>query len=621
MPGFVSNKIGYLTALNRHSSVFFIYLFVNLFVDLLFSADVTLRTTVDKNPVGINETFLYTIEISGKSTNLPTPDFPSLDEFTILSGPNTSTNIQFINGAMTSSKSYSFYLSCPREGTFTIPSATIEVDNEVVSSNAIELNVIKGNAPAKSQEKSVPQSKDEAIGSENLYLKTVVDKTSAYPNEQILVKYILYFRVNVRTYSLDKVPANPGFWMEEFKLPAQPSTRTEIVNGLTYQVATLRKVALFPTRSGELSIEPMIISVDAVAKSRRRSRSIFDDFFNDPFGQTIRKTLTSQPIKINVKPFPVKGKPSDFEGVTGKYNMTLNSDKLELKANEAASIKLSIRGEGNLKLLNAPDLKLPADMEVYDPKEKTSITRENDKIGGSKIIEYVVLPRFKGTYKIDPVTFSYFDPAKKDYVQLKTQPITMKVLEGDATTSGLLAGSSLSKQEVALLGEDIRYIKERTEFYLSGQKLYQNWIYLLSYLIPLLGLAIAWRYSVNRNRLRGNIELARKRKAGKIAAKHLTKAKLTLKSGDKEEFYRATTLALQGFVCDRLNQQISDFNLTKVEKDLKKAGLGDEEVEEYLACLQESDFQRYSGTDAGVGELKSFYERVKKILTHLERYL
>ena len=206
-------------------------------------------------------------------------------------------------------------------------------------------------------------------------------------------------------------------------------------------------------------------------------------------------------------------------------------------------------------------------------------------------------------------------------MQLSTKSIKLNVLEGDTPASGLLAGSSLSKQEVTLLGKDIRYIKESAEFYLVGQKLYLSWVYMISYLIPLIGLAITWRYSAHRNKLRGNIELARKRKAGKIAAKHLTKARQTLKSGDKEEFYRAITLALQGFVCDRLNQQISDFNLVKVEKDLKKSSLGDESVEEYLACLQESDFQRYSGSAAEASELKSFYERVKKILTMLERYI
>jgi hypothetical protein len=365
----------------------------------------------------------------------------------------------------------------------------------------------------------------------------------------------------------------------------------------------------------------MTISLDAVVKQKRRSRSIFDDFFDDPFGRTVKTTVSSQPLKIKVKSLPQNGKPSDFDGVVGRYNISLNPDKQELKANEAVSIKLSIRGSGNIKLLKAPKLNLPADMEIYDPKEKTDISRENNLVSGSKVIEYILVPRFKGEYTIEPVTFSYFDPAKKKYTSLKTDPITLSVLEGDIPTSGLLAGSSLSKQEVELLGQDIRYIKEHAEFYPIGRSLYKDWLYLVSYLIPILGLTLAWRYSIYRNQLRGNIGLARRRKAGKIASKHLSKARQTLKLNDKEEFYRSTTQALQGFVSDRLNLQTTDFSIVNVERDLRRANVGEDEIKEYLECLQESDFRRYSGTGAEAEELKVFYERIRNILTRLEKYI
>jgi hypothetical protein len=409
--------------------------------------------------------------------------------------------------------------------------------------------------------------------------------------------------------------------MEEFKMPSQPRTSNEIVNGVTYRVATLRKVALFPTRNGELTIEPMVISVDALVREKKQRRSIFDDFFDDPFGRTVKKTLSSKPVVINIKSFPIKNQPPEFDGDVGDYTISLRADKSELKANEAVSINLQIQGTGNLKLLKAPQLQLPSDMEIYDPKETTNVTRDNNKIGGRKSIEYVIVPRFKGSYKINPAVFSYFDPKQKKYVLLSTDPITLNVLEGDTPAAGLIAGSSLSKQEVALLGEDIRYIKESTEFYRSGVKLYQNWWYLFGYLLPLCGLALAWRYNNYRNRLKGDVQLARRRKAGKIAAKHLIKARQTLKSPNKEEFYRETNRALQGFVCDRLNIQISDFSSVNVTADLEGAGLGETEIDEYLSCLQESDFQRYSGSASDEKELRSFYERVKKILTRLEDYI
>jgi hypothetical protein len=601
-----------------------IYLYLIVFISLTriaFSADILLNATVDKNQVGMGERFVYTIEVTGKSANLPKPTYPAFENFSLISGPNTSTNIQFVNGAMSASNTYSFYLMPQKEGTFSIPPATLEIDGETISSNTIQITVVKGNVNVQPPNQTPKSTQDEDLLGENLYLKTFVDKNSVYQNEQILVEYKLYFRVDVRSYNIEKVPANPGFWMEEFKLPPQPRINNEIVNGVTYRVATLRKVALFPTRSGELTIEPMIISLDAVVKQKRRSRSLFEDFFDDPFGRTVKTTVKSQALNIAVNPLPLKGRPAGFDGAVGSYRISLNADKKEIKANEAVSVKLSIDGEGNLKLLKPPALDLPSDMEVYDPKETTNVIRENNKISGSKLIEYIIVPRFKGNYTIGPVSFNYFDPTKESYVTLKTDPISLSVLEGDLPSSGLLAGSSLSKQEVELLGEDIRYIKESAKFYSIGSKLYKDWLYLFSYLLPVLGLVLAWRYSNYQNQIKGNIGLERRRRAGKIASKHLTKARQALKSNDREEFYRATTLALQGFVSDRLNLQTSDFSSVNVEKDLRKVNLGDDEIKEYLDCLQESDFRRYSGSGVEEGELKSFYERIRNILTRLEKYI
>jgi len=601
-----------------------IFLNIILFIfstKIVFSADIVLNATVDKNQVGIGDRFVYTIEVTGKSANLPKPTFPTFENFSLLSGPNTSTNIQFVNGAMSASNTYSFYLTPQKEGKFSIAPATLEIDGETISSNTIQITVVKGTVNVQPPNQTPKSTQDEDLLGENLYLKTIVDKKSVYQNEQILVEYKLYFRVDVRSYNIEKLPANPGFWMEEFKLPSQPRIDNEIVNGVTYRVATLRKVALFPTRSGELTIEPMTISLDAVVKQKRRSRSIFEDFFDDPFGRTVKTTVKSQALTIDVNPLPVQGRPAVFDGVVGSYRLSLKSDKTELKTNEAVSVKLSIDGEGNLKLLKAPTLNLPTDMEIYDPKETTNVIRENNKISGTKLIEYILVPRFKGTYTIGPVAFNYFDPKKENYVTLKTDPISLSVLEGDLPSSGLLAGSSLSKQEVELLGEDIRYIKESTKFYSIGRKLYRDWLYLFGYFFPVLGLVLAWRYSNYRNQIRGNIGLARRRQAGKIASKHLTNARQALKSNEREEFYRATTLALQGFVSDRLNLQTSDFSSVNVEKDLRKVNLGDDEIKEYLDCLQESDFRRYSGSGVEEGELRSFYERIRKILTRLEKYI
>ena len=608
-----------LNSLTRYGIL--LLFFIPGFLSPVFSQDTRLTATVSKNKISLNETFEYKIEVSGKSTNLPSPQFPDFDSFNVLSGPNTATSIQFINGKMSSSKSFSYYLQPQKFGEFVIPPATLEADGEIISSNEIKVTVTKATDQTEPHSQSPKSRQDTEISGEDLYLKVDMDKNSVYQNEQILLTYKLYFRVKVSSYNMEKLPANPGFWTEEFQTPSQPTVSTEVINGVSYNVATLRKVALFPTRTGELTIEPMTISVDAVVRRTGRSRSLFDSFFDDPFGRTVRKTLTTKSKTIKVKEIPSQNKPADFNGAVGKYSLNIDADQTQIKANEAISIKLSITGEGNIKLLSLPKLKLPPDIQVYEPTEKTNINRDNNKISGNKVVEYIIFPRFKGNYVIKPITLSYFNPSNNKFERLSTQPITLNVLPGVETAEGIASGSSLNRQEVALLGEDIRFIKQSAHFSKEGDLIYRNWLYFSIYFLPLFGLIFAWSFARQREKIRKDSRLAKRRKAGRIAAKHLTEAKKALKSSPKEVFYRKISQALQGFVSDRLNIEMTDFNASTVKNNLTQAGVGDDEIIEYQSCLEESDFRQFAGSNIDIQEMKIFFERVKKILTRLEKYI
>ncbi len=587
----------------------------------LHAQDISVSATVNKNRVALNENFEYTITVSGGSSNLPNPVFPDLSAFSIISGPNTSTSIQYVNGKSSASKSFSFYLIPRKTGKFTIGPALVTTDSGELKSNVITITVSKGTPKKPQPRQKIPNSKDRDLLGENLYLKTIVDKTNVFQNEQILVEYKLYFRVSVRNYNFEKIPSNPGFWMEEFDLPRQPRIQNEVINGITYQVATLRKIALFPTKPGELTIEPLSVAVEAVLKRRSSRRSIFDSFFDDPFGRTVQKVLNTKPVKIRVKPFPAAGRPASFGGAVGKYRLKVNIDKEQVKANDAVSVKLTLNGTGNIKLLKPPKLKTPVDMEVYDPKEKTKIKRENNIIAGTKTVEYILVPRMEGEYLIEPVRFAYFDPQTKKYRTLVSKALKITVSPGVVVPGGMVSGSGLSKQEVALLGEDIRYIKETAEYYTSGALLYHNVWYFIAYLLPLFGIAFALWYSKQNERLRSDVGLARRRKAGKIAAKHLAASKGFLKSGRHHEFYKQMSQALQGFVSDKLNIQMTDFNSLTVQRSLERAGVDPKEIREYIDCLSESDFKQFGGEKADLDEMRAFYEKAKGVLTQLEKYI
>jgi hypothetical protein len=260
-------------------------------------------------------------------------------------------------------------------------------------------------------------------------------------------------------------------------------------------------------------------------------------------------------------------------------------------------------------------------MEIYDPKEKNDITRENGVVKGTKEVEYIVVPRIAGDYTIPPVSFAYFDPAAQRFRQLSSQPLQLTVLPGTVVPGGNLTGAGLSKQEVELLGEDIRFIKESAEFFSNSARIYERWYYAILYLIPVIGLILIWNMNLQREKLRGNVHLARRKQAGKIAAKHLKGAKRALQSRNQRDFYRMTSQALQGFVSDKLNIQMTDFSETNVRSALTGAGAGDGEISDYISCLQESDFRQFAGGDAESDEMGKFFDRTKKVLTQLEKYI
>jgi hypothetical protein len=599
----------------------FMVLAVTMLPQLVTAQEVQLRATVDRNSVAVNSRFEYKIEVSGASTSLPDPDFPDFSDFAVLSGPNSSTSIQFINGKMSSSKSLTFYLQPAAVGKFTIAPARVTVDGKTVQSNPVTIEVVAAQAAGQSNQNQAANTQDTDLVGENLLLKTIVDAKSVYQNEQVVVTYKLYFRLQIRSYNFEKLPANPGFWSEDFKMPSQPEVSTEVINGIAWQTAVLRKVALFPTRSGELKVEPLTISVDAMVRQRRRSRSVFDDFFDDPFGKTVRKELKSEPITIKVQPLPSAGKPADFAGAVGNFNLSLQQDKQQVAVNEAVSLKMTLSGQGNIKLVKPPVLKIPSTIEEYDPRESSNVINEGNVIRGSKTVEYILVPRHAGEYTIPPAEFSYFDTGRKKYVTTRTQPVRLTVTPGSELPGGAISGSGLSKQEVEVLGRDIRFIKETSAITPREELLYRHWWYYLIYLLPAFILIGADQYRKHNEILRKDVNFARSRRAGKMAAKHLTQAGKLLKSGEQDQFYRAVSAALQGFVCDKLSLQLTDFNEQLVRTQLQNRGADQTIIDQYADCLHESDFRQFSGTGAGREEREKFFEQAKIVLTLLEKSL
>ncbi len=598
--------------------------FCILSVRTIWAQDLQIRAYVSKNTVGLDENFTYSIEVSGKSTSLPDPQAPDFQDFYVLSGPNTSTSIQFVNGRMSATKVHTYYLQPKKKGKLTIPPAIVKHKGKILKSNTVTITVV---AQSQQPKPSTPQAKapkkrtDKDLIGQSIYLKTEVSKQRAYVGEQIVVAYKLYFRVNVSGYDFQKLPSNPGFWTEEFAMPGQPNISTEVVNGLNYNVATIRKVAIFPTQSGELTLEPISVLVEA--RVRRRSRSIFDSFFEDPFGSVVQKTISSKPVKITVLDLPEEGKPADFTGAVGKFNLNVKIDKTNVKTNDAVSLKVVISGQGNIKMVNIPDVIVPPDIEKYDPKIKTQLDNVGNRIRGKKTAEFILIPRVPGDFLIKPLTFSYFDPRVKKYITLKSNPIQLHVTgqQNVAISQPLVGGGSLDQRYVDLIGRDIRFIKEFTEFKPLGFKIYYSFKFWGWIGFGFLFLIVFVLVNDYQARLSSDERLVRSRKAGKMASKQLAKARDLLKSGDYDQFYKAVSSALQGFVRDKLNIDLSDFSTPNVRKHLTARNIDANVIDEYIAVLEEADFRQFAKISDSEQERRKFYERAKKVLTSLEKWI
>ena len=593
----------------------------SILASCLYAQDIRLTATVSVNVITVDDRFEYSVEVSGKSTSLPAVEYPDFSDFYILSGPNTSTSIQLINGAMTSSKRFSFILQPRAEGKFTIGKATINANGNTHSSNEIIITAQKGSAKRQPQQQAQKSRDVPEVSGENLFLRTEVSRTNVYIGQQITVDYKLYYRVNIRNYERPNPPKNAGFWTEELKMPNRPRQETEIINGVNYNVATLYKVALFPTQVGELTIEPMQIKLEILVKSQRR-RSIFDSFFDDPFGRTVQKTIASKPVRINVKSLPVDGKPANFNGTVGKYQFNVSVDKPETQVNEAIALKLKLNGIGNIKLIELPKPVISSDIEQYEPKFATNIDNSRNGISGSKSAEYILIPRLEGEYEIKPITFSFFDPRVKKYNTITSKPIRLKINKGTGSSMVVSSQSgNFIRHEVELLGKDIRFIKEYTEFQKIGKRTYLSLPFISSFFLAIVVFAGFLFYNDYQVKLSGNEHLVRSRRAGKHASRQLAEAKKKMASANNGEFYKVVSLALQGFVRDKLNIDLTDFSVINVRAALEKKKISKDEIDEYIAILEESDFRQFANMSASADDKTTVYNKAKEILTKFEKWM
>ncbi len=575
--------------------------------------------SVDKTAIRQNERFQVYFEFAdGDNNKLRNFRPPAFTGLRVLSGPNQSTNMQIINGKMNSSITYSFILAGTDVGNFTIGQASIMHGNAEYKTDPINIKIVKGTAqPQQGQSDDANISQEEIA--ENLFIVADVDNRSAYKGEQLTVTYKLYSRLEISSPQINKLPQYKGFWAEELDPIKNLNFQIEMYKGQRFRAAMLKKVALFPTKSGELSISPFELNIPVIIKRRRSGRDIFDDFFNDSFfgrRETVEFVARSNSIKVNIKELPVEGRPDSFNGAVGQFKFSTSLGQTEVKTNEPITLKVDISGTGNIKLLDVPELSLPPGFEQYDPKTSEKINRRGS-VSGSKSAEYLIVPRIPGKKEIPAVEFSYFNPGTNKYVTETSPVYRINVLRGEnlaqTTTSGF------SKEDVRLLSEDIRFIKTSDFNWQKREddQLVKSWFW-ISLIAPFIAFIGFLGVRKRQDKLSGNVQLLRYQKAEKNARARLKSAKKALDTRNISEFHSEVSNALIGYLEDKLHIQKSEFTQEKAISSLKQNGVSEELAADVKEILDKCEFVRFAPQMSSASESGELHERTVKVIVDLE---
>lgn len=576
-------------------------------------------------PMGEAFRLVYSVDESNVK-DLRAPEMPAFD---VLAGPfeSRSSSVQIINGKVNSSTniSYTYTLMPKKEGTHVIPAASIYVDNQRHTSNSVSIRVLPADnhsAAGQSSSKSSSSSKSDAgisqnLSNENVFIRAIPSKTRLFEQDYLLITYKLYTLADIVGFSSTKFPDFNGFLKQEIPLPQNKQLRLENYNGRNYNTVVLYQALLYPQQPGSITIDKANVEAIIRVRTRAQVRSIFDDFFSSY--QDVKKMLVAPSIKVSVDKLPAK--PSNFSGGVGSFSFKSTISSQDVSVNDAITLKYVISGNGNLKLVKNPSVELPTDFEVYDPKVNNNFKNTTSGVSGSKTVEYLLIPRSAGDFKIPSYSFTYFDVNAKSYKTIHTPEykIHVKKAVGESANNQAVVSSFTNQEQLKVLGKDIRFIKtdiveltRKDDFIFGGLGFY------LAFILPLLlaiGVFIFYRKHLQLN---SDISTVKNRKANAVATKRLKVANQYLLDNKKELFYDEVLKALWGYLSDKLSIPVSSLSKENVSEVLEKHQIEKEDVTEFMDVLSVCEFARYSPSSDSHA-MDSLYARAIAIISKFQQ--
>lgn len=565
---------------------------------------VTFEMKLSKEKLGINERLRVEFAMNKDGDNFNPPSF---EGFQVVMGPSQSISSSWINGKRSFSKSYSYILKPTAQGNFTVGQATIEIDGETYKTlpKRVQITAAVDNPNA-------PKTADD-VADESLHLVAQVSKSNPYLNEAVTVVYKLYISSNISVTNFRPLdsPKYNNFWSQDIPV-TKYNTVNENYKGKPYRSVILKRVVLYPQKSGKLDIEPLSLELYVDVPTNRR------DFFGSRIYQQANKTVSAGKRTLNVIPLPEQGKPEDFGGAVGQFEFEVSTTKTDLNASESLQAKVEVSGKGNLKLFQLPKPELPSALEVYEPEFEENVRTTITGMQGKVANNYTIVPSFRGRYPLPSISFSYFDPKSKSYISLKSDEITINVMEGPTDSADGNFSTATTPKIAVPTGRQFHFIKTQPNLislnsrpFFGSQKFYW-WL-----LTPLAFIPLVLFVRKKKQESDADVEGNRLKMANRLARKYLSTAKKQL--NNPEGFYVALEKALHNYLKAKLKIETSEFSKEKIIDLLEQKKVNQSTTEQFIELLKSCEMARYSPITKV--QMNEDYQKAGEVISKMDKQL
>ncbi|MCR9227296.1 MAG: BatD family protein [Flavobacteriaceae bacterium] len=559
---------------------------------------------LSKEELGINERLRVDFTMNKDGDNFKPPQF---EGFNVVMGPSQSISSSWINGKRSFSKTYTYILVPTARGSFTINQATIEIDGQTYKTTPQKVDVTAA------VDKPNSQKTVDDVADENLHLVAEVSKGNPYLNEAVTVIYKLYVspNISVTNYRPLDNPTYNNFWSQDIPV-TKHTAQNGTYQGKPYRYVVLKRVVLYPQKSGQLDIEPLSLEIFVDVPTNRR------DFFGGRIYTSTSKTVSAGNRTINVKALPENGKPAGFGGAVGDFDFSVTTSKAQLNASESLQAKVEVSGKGNLKLFQLPEPELPSSLEVYDPEYEESINTYSSGMEGKVSNNYTIVPSFRGKYPIPSISFSFFNPDTGKYQTISSEEINIEVVEGPTNNSGTVAGPSSNKQLVVPTGDQFHFININPSLSaIDEERFFGSNLFFILLLAPLLLIPIAIFTFKKREAIASDVVGNKIKRANRLARKYLSTAKKVL--GNKEAFYVALEKGLHNYLKAKLHIETSEFSKDKIMGILSDKNVSNSDIQGFISLLTSCEMARYSPFSNV--QMQQDYEKASEVISNLDKQL